>query len=236
MATQTHVMNTMVQAAPAKTTQRPPPASAALRVTAKTATGNRLDQGFQFAHCWLSTRIVFPSFSLNGLCLDSVFFFIPSVCKVQGFFQWHTSEWASVLPSVQRGHRVLLWPHIADQLLSRSHHSQPAQRAHCVLRCPAKVHQCGHSGHYWCHFWWSRGVCVQLSRHFHRGCGSVHGNSHHQDWGGICNSGENCWDRKGFASVPYKGVCQHLIQPCRSCALPQPTAIASKASRGGKRN
>lgn len=30
------------------------------------------------------------------------------VCQVQRFLQWHTGEWASVLPSVQRGHRVLL--------------------------------------------------------------------------------------------------------------------------------
>ncbi len=41
MAMQTHVTNTMVQVAPAKTTQRPPPVSAALKVTGKTATGNR---------------------------------------------------------------------------------------------------------------------------------------------------------------------------------------------------
>lgn len=41
MAMQTHAMNMMAQAAPAKTTQRPPPASAAPRVIAKIATGNR---------------------------------------------------------------------------------------------------------------------------------------------------------------------------------------------------
>lgn len=41
MAMQTRVTNTMVLVAPAKTTQRPPPVSAALRVTGKTATGNR---------------------------------------------------------------------------------------------------------------------------------------------------------------------------------------------------
>lgn len=41
MATQTHAMNTMAQAAPAKTIQRPPPASAAPRVIAKIATDNR---------------------------------------------------------------------------------------------------------------------------------------------------------------------------------------------------
>lgn len=41
MAMQTHVMNMMVRVAPAKTTQRPPPVSAALRVTGRTATGNR---------------------------------------------------------------------------------------------------------------------------------------------------------------------------------------------------
>lgn len=41
MAMQTRVMNTMVPVAPAKTTQRPPLVSAALRVTGKTATGSR---------------------------------------------------------------------------------------------------------------------------------------------------------------------------------------------------
>lgn len=45
MAMQTRVMNTMAQVAPAKTTQRPLPVSAALRVTGKTATGNRYAEG-----------------------------------------------------------------------------------------------------------------------------------------------------------------------------------------------
>lgn len=41
MDMRTHVMNTMVQVALAKTTLRPPPVSAALKMTGKTATGNR---------------------------------------------------------------------------------------------------------------------------------------------------------------------------------------------------
>lgn len=52
----TRVMNTMVQDAPAKTTQRPPPVSAALRVTGKTATGNRYKYiviGYLKVECFL---------------------------------------------------------------------------------------------------------------------------------------------------------------------------------------
>ena len=41
MVMQTHAMNMMAQVARAKTTQRPPRVSAVLKVTGKTATGNR---------------------------------------------------------------------------------------------------------------------------------------------------------------------------------------------------
>lgn len=66
MDMRTHVMNTMVQVALAKTTLRPPPVSAALKMTGKTATGNRyahsgdyfnMEEGF---HLLLATHRRWP--------------------------------------------------------------------------------------------------------------------------------------------------------------------------------
>lgn len=62
MAMRTHVMNTMAQDAPAKTTLRPPPVSAALRVTGKTATGNRYTHArdnFKYGRSVLPFRFTF---------------------------------------------------------------------------------------------------------------------------------------------------------------------------------
>ena len=59
MVMQTHAMNMMAQVAHARTTRRPPRVSAALRVTGKTATGNR----------YVHAGSYFKLFRINKSCI-----------------------------------------------------------------------------------------------------------------------------------------------------------------------